>query len=203
MSADKIIEKIIADATADAGRIAKTARADAALRQRAAESDAVSRVAEIGKRAEADDAEIERRRMLTAGLDARKNTLARRRRLMDRVFDAALERFYGLSEADYTALVTKLIVAASETGDERVVVPVKDEKRYRGEKSMLAALNAALKSAGKPAKLTFGGTTSAIGGGVLLLGDIADVDCSFESLIAQFREDREMEVAGILFESGV
>lgn len=203
MSADKIIEKIIADAKADAERIAETAMADAVAHQKTAEADAALRVAEIEKKAEADGAEIERRRMLTAGLDARKNTLSRRRALMDRAFDDALERFYSLPDAAYADLVTKLVVAASETGDEQVIVPAKDEKRYKGDKSMLATLNAALKAAGKPAKLTLGGTTSAIKGGVLLSGEITDIDCSFESLIAQFREDREMEVADILFESGV
>ncbi len=203
MSAEKILEKILADAKADAVEIQKKAELEAASNVSQSEAAVKLRVEAIEKKTVADSAEIERRRMLTASLDARKNSLARRRELMDRAFSVALDQFNNLSDSDYTELVTKLVVAASETGTEKVIVPSKDEKRYKGEKSVLTSLNAALIAAGKVGKLTFGGTSSSFSGGVLLSGTITDIDCSFESLVAEFREDHEMEVANILFESGV
>ena len=68
---------------------------------------------------------------------------------------------------------------------------------------MLADINAALTASGKTGKLVFGGTTPDISGGVLLSDEKIDIDCSFESLIALFRESREMDVANILFRNEV
>ena len=203
MSAEKIIDKIIADANADAAKTLEKASQDGAERMALVRDEAEKRAARIDKKADADCAEIERRRMLTASLDVRKNSLASRRALVDRAFALALEGLFGLSDADYAALVVKMAVAAAEDGTEEIFVPVKDEKRYKGEKSILRLINQALEAAGKPGGLTLGGLSTDFVGGVRISGEYTDIDCSFESLVARFRENHERDVANILFESGV
>lgn len=199
MSADKIKEKILADAKADAVKIIEESGQQADNRVQKIKEQTKLRMAEIEKKAEADSIEIERRSMLTASLDSRKNSLFKRRELLDLAFEQALQKLNEVPDAEYTALITKMIVAASVTGTEKLIVPAKDEKRYKGEKSLITSLNTSLKKAGKTGELSLGGTSSEFSGGVLLYGDKTDVDCSFESLIARFRENEEMEVAKILF----
>ena len=203
MNVDQILSKIIADANQDAETLMENAKSEAAAREDAIRETANRQIAETEKKSQIHAAETERRRMLTAGLDARKNTLSRRRVLLDQAFSMALDAYVSLPEADYLALVTKLIVAASETGKEKVLVPPQDEKRYTGDAPFLSAANDALLKAGKPGELTFGGVLPKLRSGVVLSGEIADIDCSFEALVAQFRETQEMNVSKILFEGEV
>ena len=203
MSAEKIIEKILADAEIEAAEIIREAEQEAIERKRKASEQTKLRIAEVKKHADEDSAEIERRRMLTASLDSRKNSLASRRKLLDRAFDDAAKKLNEISDSEYADIITKMVAIASVTGTERLIVPVGDEKKYKGEKSLFSSLNAALKAVGKPGSLVFGGTSSKLDSGVLLSGEITDVDCSFKTLITRFREDHEMEVANILFERGV
>ena len=203
MSVDQILNKILTDATHDAEILLQNAKNEAEARDNTIQEVAQRQIAELEKKSKARVTETERRRMLTAGLDARKNTLARRRELLNQAFSKALEAYVSLPEPDYLALVIKLITAASETGTEKVFVPAKDEEKYTGEAPFLAAANAALVQAGKPGALSFGGVLPKLRGGVVLSGEIADIDCSFESLIAEFRETQEMNVSNILFEGEV
>lgn len=203
MSVDQILHKIIADASQEAETLLRKAESDATARSELIQANAKKRIQEIEKKQKADAVEIERRIMLAAGLDARKNSLSRRRELLDRAFTLALDSYTSLPEAEYEALVLKLIVRASETGAEKVFVPAGDEKYYSGESSMLADANEALRKEGKGGTLCFGGISTKLCGGVLLSGETADIDCSFEALIAQFREEHEIDVSKILFEGEV
>ena len=203
MSVDQILHKIIADANTEAEALLQNAQSEAASRIGAIQEAAKRQMKELEEKTEVTAAEITQRRMLAAGLDARKNTLSRRRTLLDETFSKALDAYCSLPDAQYKALVVKLIANASETGCEKVFVPAQDEKHYTGSDSFLVAANAALQKAGKPGELSFGGTSPKLRGGALLSGEIADIDCSFESLVAQFRESGEMDVAKILFEGEV
>ena len=62
-------------------------------------------------------------------------------------------------------------------------------------------MNDALKKAGKPAKLTLSDENSGFKGGFRLVGELADVDCSFESLVAAWRDENETEASIRLFGS--
>ena len=203
MSADRILDKIIADAGAEAEDIIQSAKTEAARRGDAIKEALNLRLKEVDDKTEKEIAEIERRRMLSAGLESRKNTLSRRRKMVDDAFEKALEAYLNLSDSEYTKLVTNTVVAASETGKEKVFVPKGRESLYTGPESILMAINEALVRAGKTGELTYGGIAPHIKGGALLVGDIADIDCSFESLVVLFREEHEVEVAKMLFESGV
>jgi Archaeal/vacuolar-type H+-ATPase subunit E len=203
MSADRILDKIIADAGDEAEMIIQSAKTEAARRRDAIKEALNLRLKEIEDKTEKEIAEIERRKMLSAGLESRKNTLSSRRKMVDDAFEKALEVYLNLSDSEYTKLVTNTVVSASETGKEKVFVPKGRESLYTGPESILTAINEALVRAGKTGELTYGGITPHIKGGVLLVGDIADIDCSFESLVVLFREEHEVEVAKMLFESGV
>ncbi|WP_195267738.1 V-type ATP synthase subunit E family protein [Eubacterium sp. 1001713B170207_170306_E7] len=198
MSADKIIEKILEKANEDV----------ALLEQETAER-VQSSVAAIERRTEltlnalknkekADVEEIHRRSQLMTRLDSRKNVLAVKRKVIDEVFDKARVDLDALDDSRYEALVTKIVVNGSETGSEKLQVPAKDLQRYKD--GLLDKLNAALKDAGKVGELTLDETPATFKSGVMLVGEMSDVNGSFDVLIDDAREKYEREVAEMLFE---
>nr|WP_279287916.1 V-type ATP synthase subunit E family protein [Eubacterium callanderi] len=146
----------------------------------------------------ADVEEVHRRSQLMTRLDSRKNILAVKRKVIDEVFDKARTALDTLDESRYEALVTKIVVNGSETGTEKLQVPEKDMKRYRD--GLLNKLNAALKEAGKIGELTLDETPASFNSGVMLIGEMSDVNGSFDVLIDDAREKYEREVAEMLFE---
>ena len=198
MSADKIIEKILEKANEDV----------ALIEQETAEKvqssvDAIERRTELTLNAlqnkeKADVEEVHRRSQLMTRLDSRKNILAVKRKVIDEVFDKARTALDTLDESRYEALVTKIVVNGSETGTEKLQVPEKDMKRYRD--GLLNKLNAALKEAGKIGELTLDETPASFNSGVMLIGEMSDVNGSFDVLIDDAREKYEREVAEMLFE---
>ena len=142
--------------------------------------------------------EVHRRSQLMTRLDSRKNILAVKRKVIDEVFDKARTALDTLDESRYEALVTKIVVNGSETGTEKLQVPEKDMKRYSD--GLLNKLNAALKEAGKIGELTLDETPASFNSGVMLIGEMSDVNGSFDVLIDDAREKYEREVAEMLFE---
>ena len=198
MSADKLTARIIEDARAEAERIIASAKKEAARLAVDTAEKAEANAAELLEKARVNAAETVRRRMLTASLDARKNSLASRRRVLDSAFEGAAKRIAELSDADAGKLVVSAVLASDASGDEKVCFSKSDEKRFADIK-LVDSLNAALKKAGRRGELSFGGASDRIASGALLVGEITDIDCSFESLLASFREEREQDVARELF----
>nr|WP_279354946.1 V-type ATP synthase subunit E family protein [Eubacterium maltosivorans] len=146
----------------------------------------------------ADVEEVHRRSQLMTRLDSRKNILAVKRKVINEVFDKARTALDTLDESRYEALVTKIVVNGSETGTEKLQVPEKDIKRYKD--GLLNKLNTALKEAGKIGELTLDETPAAFKSGVMLVGEMSDINGSFDVLIDDAREKYEREVAEMLFE---
>lgn len=201
MSTEKILLKIRQEAEAEAAEITAAAREKAKQSAEAIIKAARERADAIGKAAVAEAEEIKRRRMLVAGLEVRKNTLKRKREVLDEAFDLALRRLCELPDDRYEALLTRLILSAAETGAERIRVAQRDRARF--ENGLLDRLNARLAEAGKRAELTLCPESAKISGGAIVIGEKSDVNASFEALIGYARESAEREVAAILFGSEV
>lgn len=211
MSSNKIIEKIRQDAEAQAAATLAQAREKAAASCDLIQSDAEKAAAAIAEKTRSDVEEIHRRRLLVAGLEGRKNALAARREVLDEAFSMALDELCALPEDRWAALIVRLAADAAETGTETICVPAADREKYRsdffsqlqtamGQKgSVLDAINAELVRAGKQGALKLSETPANIRGGFLLVGEKADVNCSFEALVRQERELCEKEAAALLF----
>ncbi|MEG2083828.1 MAG: V-type ATP synthase subunit E family protein [Oscillospiraceae bacterium] len=203
MGAKQILDAIMIEARSDSEQITQNAQNTVAETRERTVADADARAAKIEIRAKADAEEIERRRMLTAGIEARKNTLAARRSLIEQAFSAALVRLCALDGEPYTELVTKLALEASATGDEKLVVPLdvreRFEKPYCGKTSVLDTLNNELKKIGKKGALSLDTQSGNFAGGFKLVGEFSDVDCSFTPLVSAWRDEHETEVSSLLF----
>lgn len=198
MSADKIIEKILEKANEDVALIEQETAEKLQSSVAAIERRTELTLNALKNKEKADVEEVHRRSQLMTRLDSRKNILAVKRKVIDEVFDKARTALDTLDESRYEALVTKIVVNGSETGTEKLQVPEKDMKRYRD--GLLNKLNAALKEAGKIGELTLDETPASFKSGVMLIGEMSDVNGSFDVLIDDAREKYEREVAEMLFE---
>lgn len=205
MGAQQILDAIMDEARRDCEQIAADAREAVSTKRTSVLAEAQSRADAITAAGQKNAAEAERRRMLTAGIEARKNSLSARRALLERAFSLALDKLTALEGNDYVKFVSALAANAAQTGTESVLVPAsareRFEKPYAGGKTALEAMNDALKKAGKPAKLTLSAENGGFKGGFRLVGELADVDCSFESLVAAWRDENETEASKRLFGS--
>lgn len=201
MSTEKILQKIRQEAEAEAAATIAAAKEKAEKSAEAILNAAKERGRAIEKAAMAEAEEIKRRKMLSAGLEMRKNTLRRKREVLDEAFALALKRLCGLSDERYEALITKLVIDSAETGTETLCVSQADRARFQN--GLIDKLNSRLAESGKRGNLSLSPVPANIEGGVIIVGAKADVNASFEALIRFERENAEREVAAILFGSEV
>ncbi len=207
MSSQKIIDAILSEAQADCeARLQAARRAAEQSRQ-----EALTAAQENEDRVRGDLArecgDIVARARQSAALEARKNTLVSRRRLIDSAFDGAVGELAELDGEAYAGLITRLVCRAAETGREQLVVPerarVRYEKPFVGGRTMIELLNSAYhEQTGRPAAFALSAQTGDFRGGIRLVGEKTDIDCSFEALVAEWRESHEAEVSQKIFDRG-
>ena len=147
-------------------------------------------------------AEVRRRSELLTNLDTRKAELASRREVLNEAYELALKSLCGIDEARWEKLVTKLIAENVETGHEKLRLNKKDAERF-ASLGLLDKLNAELKAKAREGALTLDSQYADIKGGVLIVSDTCETDCSFEAVVRDMRSGSEKEVAALLFGAGV
>ncbi|MBR3137305.1 MAG: hypothetical protein IKG32_09875 [Clostridia bacterium] len=184
--ADKLIERILGEAEADAS----AAREKAAESCRAVIADCEKKIAERATvAAAARDTAVKgvldgaRTR---AELDGRKETLSVRRRILDEAFAAATKELNALSGSRREAILLALLKKEAAAGD--VVEPAKQDR---------AVIEKLLPQV--PVKLTLSEKDAPCEGGFLLQGGSYEKDCSLDALMAELRLNEETNAARILF----
>lgn len=183
--AQPIVDRIIADAQAEATSIENTAKTRADQILAAAKTTAEAAYLEAYNKADRDAAELVSRRKTVANLEVKKQKLAFKRETLDCIFDRALAQLCALPAKEYGDLVSKLIDRYSEYNDQIVLAkgsPVED--------SFVMALPVF-----EFKKLSLSRTRGDFKGGLMLIGKSYDKCLTFESLLDQFRVDHETVVA--------
>lgn len=190
----KIIDKILSDATHDAGEMlseaVKKAEALVAVKQAEADAEYDLSVEEARKAGE----EVVRRRLTVADLEVKKLLLSAKKQAVDEAFEESLKKLLALPKEEYAALVESMIASAADDGD--VVVISENDKNVLA-KAFFDKISAKI---GK--KLTLSDTFGNFRGGVMLLGKGVDKNLTFESELALLRDEVEPEVAKIMFSNG-
>jgi len=200
MSVEKIVEKILEDARAEAQRTLEEAEREAAKIEAQSEAEAERVRASILKDAQ-EKAERRARQVLAeARLEAKRRVLSARRKALERVFAEALRRLRRLPEEAYVELLKRLIVQAAETGREEIIVSPDDRAKLPA--SFLREVNEELRKRGKPGELTLSREMRPLGGGVVLRSSRVEINASFPVLIERVRERLEIDVAKMLFGGG-
>jgi len=190
---EKIIAHIQADADAEAAEILARADARCAEIRESYEQKAKEAYAErirAGVRENQDRLDSMER---LANMEGRKAILALKQDMVARSFERAVEKLVTLPEAEYIALLAKLAVGASVTGDEEIVLNARDKKAV-GDKLVKAANE---KLGGGHLRLAR--DTGSFRGGLILRRGNIEANCTAELLVDLCREDMAAELAGVLF----
>jgi V/A-type H+-transporting ATPase subunit E len=195
--AEKLKQKILSDAEAEARKILEEGEAEARLIIDEARAEASKATSGYQARAKADAQEHIRRQTSLRELEARKAVLAEKGRLIEEVYDKVLESLRKKDRAGGYALTRDLLLKDIETGTEEIIVAPEDRKAIEG--SFMDGLNAELLKAGKKGETTLSDETRNIRGGFILRRGRAESNSSFDTLLTMLRDDVETRVAGILF----
>ena len=191
---EKITGQIGADVQKEIDALMADAKAKAEDTAQRYEAQAKREAEALLERGEKRAAEHEDRLVSTARLEAKKQVLAAKQALVEKAFDQALEQLLALPEQEYIDLLARLAVSAVTTGREQVALSQKDRARYG--KQIVTRANDKL---GEKGRLTLAGESRPIRGGLILVGDRVEVNCSFETLIRLQKESMTAQVAQMLF----
>jgi V/A-type H+-transporting ATPase subunit E len=194
-NAEQVIEKILADSKAEAGKIksqaqekeaAEQAKLDEQLSEFRKQTDIIAKKAGEEKKAHL---------LAAARMDIAKQLLAEKRKILDEVFAQARQQVANLSDEQYCKLMTKLMLEAVESGDEEVIID-KNEKRI--DQKFIKNINQQL-APGRKGNLKLSDERANLGGGFILKRGKIKNDVSVEVLLAQARRELEAELAKELF----
>jgi V/A-type H+-transporting ATPase subunit E len=196
MNAENVVEKILADAKAEAEKIKKQTEE----RESAEQAKLDQQFAEYQKQTDIlarKAAEDEKLHILAAArMQTARKSLVEKRKILDEVFARARRQLLELPDDQYRQLITDLMLKAVETGDEEVIIN-KDEKRI--DQQLINHVNEQLRSNSK-GNLTLSDKRQDFGGGFILKRGKIKNNVSFEVLLADARRALEIELAKELFE---
>ncbi|QUL97917.1 MAG: V-type ATP synthase subunit E [Candidatus Fermentithermobacillus carboniphilus] len=176
-SAKSRYDKKISDAREEASRLS-----DSIIEEARAEASKIRSIA-------SSRAESERKQMI----------LAAKQKLLRSVFDQALERLSTMPRDEYRSMLLDMIANFAE-GTEEIVLGKDDEARLGNE--FAAAANAVLTKLGKKGQLRVSFASTPFGGGLILKSGGVSLNLTFKALLDMMRDQLELEVAKLLFDTG-
>ena len=197
MNAEQVVQKILAEAKAEAEKIVNDAKAKAAeqgdqLDTQIAEFE--DKTAQLAKEA----AEDKLQRMLAgARMDNGKQLLAAKVEILNDIFKQSRKAVNDLSDERYLAWVTAALKQAVESGDEEVIIG-KDEKRI--DEAFISRVNKQL-GAGFKGNLSLSSQRADISGGFILARGKVQVNASTDVMIENLKESMQIELSQMLFDS--
>lgn len=195
MDAEQVVSKILSEAKGQADDIVGQAKdkCDAEQKQLDAELAEFARQTDVLAEQAAKD---KTDRMLAgARMQLAKEYLAAKSVILDEVFAKAKEQIENLPDGEYVDLMNRLMAAAVETGDEKVIVG-KNEKRI--DMNFIKQVNRNL-GPGFKGNLSLASETADISGGFVLKRGNIKTNVSVDVLVDQIRGDIEMELADEIF----
>ena len=190
---ESIKSKIEADGTAESEQMLAAAKTEAARIKRENEV----KIAELKSQTEAKVAAVRAQKQRIAASNAslavRKEMLAAKKQLIDRVCAEAVKRIAAFNPAEYEKAILGLFAQCKIEGGELILLS-QNAKAKLGD-GIVDKMNAAL--SGKKIKL--GATTSEIADGFILQGINSRQVCTFETALELKRDQIEVQVAKILF----
>ncbi len=195
MNAEQVVDKILAEARAEADAIkAESDRRCAEMKTELQKELDVYR-SETNRLASEAASDKQSRMLASARMAVRKDILAAKRALLDGVQEEAARRIAAMPDEEYQKLMTALMMKAAETGDEEVVIG-KNESRIT--EKLIKEVNRQL-GPGYRGNLHLARDRADISGGFILRRGQVQINASIEVLIQRAREELEMELTNELF----
>lgn len=180
-----IIDKILADANAEAKTILDTAKseADSILEVAKAKADKEANALEALSKAEAEKAAA--KEISAAEMKAKKMILTKKQEILEDVIACAKNKLKDLTEIEYKVILLDMIRNANVDSNSEVILSKKDYDAYHKD-----ILGEKIKVSNEVREIE--------GGFVIKKGDI-EYNYSFNSIIAVEKEEIERVAAQILF----
>jgi V/A-type H+-transporting ATPase subunit E len=197
MEAIQVVEKILADARAEAEKIKQDAQAkeDAEQAKLSEQLDEYKKQTELLTKKVGED---EKSHILAAArMNIAKDYLAEKRKILDEVYELARQQLQNLPDEEYRALIKKLLLNTVETGDEEVIV---DKSESRIDNDFIKQMNRELGPDYK-GNLKLAKERQNLGAGFIISRGKVKTNVSIEVLLDQARKELEIELAKELFES--
>lgn len=197
MGAEKIIEKIIADAEEKAREITSDAQAEAGRIVAAANETAAEKKEKSLAEGEKEAVLTKQRIVSSAHMEAKKLLLQTRQDLLSEAFAAALNKIKNMDNAQFERLMTDLMVNLIETGDETVIINEADKKRLSPD--FIYYVNRTVAKEQVPCNVTMSDEARDIPSGFILKRGDVEINATFEALLRQKKDALSAEVVKILF----
>jgi len=195
---ENIIDRIMADARAEADVVIEKANEQAAViraeGEKAAQEAYLQRVREGTAACEARELRLKK----TSEMEAKKSLLALKQEMLSAAFAQTLEAVSTLPEKERIGFLARLACRASAGGGEEICLNAVDRDSVGA--AVVVEANRMLEAEGKPAGLILSGEIAAIRGGLLLKKNNITVNCSAETLVEALRNTATGEVAALLFD---
>lgn len=192
---EKIIEKIDTDSEKDCASViaaayekAKKLESDAEAERKQMTRDildgAAERAGEIAERGEASAQQIKRQTLLKAKIE-----------IVNEVMETALSEIKSLGEKEYFDILLKLAVSNARKGSGVMLLSSKDIGQ-----APTGFINNVISQLPSGYEITISDKPADIDGGfILVYGDI-DVNCTFEALVGERRDELKERVCSIIFD---
>lgn len=197
MDAQKVIEKILSDAKAEAQKIMQEAREKQAGEQAGLDQQLGDYRAQTKALAEKAGKDEKSHILAAARMQIAKEYLAEKRKILDEVFEQARRRAQNLPDGEYRQLMAHLMLAAVETGEQEVVI---GSKEGRIDASLIQEVNGKLAASGK-GNLKLSEQRQNLAGGFILKRGKIKTNVSLDVLLDGARKELEIELARSLFEN--
>ena len=195
--ADKLLEKIGADAQADAEKYWQDAETKKKQLRDKLLRDIDKRKAEIEKMAEKAGVEKKKRMAAVYDLEYRKMLLAAKQEMMGKAKELAAEKLSSLDDAAYVKLMGEKLAECAADGTGEIAV-ADGEKRLND--AFLKDVNKQLKAKRGKGEVKLSEQKRNIEGGFVYITGGLEINMSLASLLEQAWQDVETQVAAVLFE---
>jgi len=195
MNAERVVEKILSDAKAEGEKLKGRAKKKLADEKSQLDKELSGYGDETGRLCRKAAEDRRRHVLANARMELNKEHLAAKRRLLDEVFSTAAERLKNLDDDQYLKLMSRLMLKAVQAGDEEVIIG-KNETRI--DHTFIKEINRRL-GTGYKGNLRLSEQRNDLDGGFILKRGRIKTNVSVEVLLAQAREELEIELAKELF----
>src|SRR3972149_1613574 len=195
MEAEGVVQKILADADAEAEKI----KTEAQKKQDDEQAKLEQQLDEFKKQTKTlaeKAARDEKSHLLAAArMDIAKQHLAEKRKILDEVFEKTGKQLQNLPVEQYRSLMAKLMLAMAENGDAEIII---GGNAHRPDPQLINKVNEQLTS-DKKGILKLSGKKEDIEGGFLLKRDKISTNVTFDVLLNNARKELEIKLAKELF----
>ena len=198
MTIKDINNKIISDARFQAEKIIAQAEDNAndIIKKGEKEADNIKNVILYKNRQESF---LKKSKILTeANLEAKKTILLEKQKIIEDIFDKALDIILKLNDKEYHDFIKKLILDNIEIGDETIFIGSSDQRKI--SESFIEDINKEIKSKGEKGVLKLSTSYLPIKGGIIIGSGKIRKNISLELLLKDVREESEMQISNILFD---